>query len=135
MGMNHKDYDGSAPVVSNASCSKNCLAPLAKVINDKSGVVEEKAKLAWWSWLRPEHRFVVNGRSQDRGQGIDGKLTGIAFRVLTSDVSAAVKAASEGELAGILGYTEDQVVSNDILHDKHSSTFDADACSNIDDNS
>ncbi|XP_011790530.1 PREDICTED: glyceraldehyde-3-phosphate dehydrogenase isoform X8 [Colobus angolensis palliatus] len=110
MGVNHEKYDNSLKIVSNASCTTNCLAPLAKVI--------------------PE---------------LNGKLTGMAFRVPTANVSVVdltcrlekpakyddikkvVKQASEGPLKGILGYTEHQVVSSDFNSDTHSSTFDAGA--------
>ncbi|KAG6594045.1 glyceraldehyde-3-phosphate dehydrogenase [Phytophthora cinnamomi] len=170
MGVNHKEYDGSAPVVSNASCTTNCLAPLAKVINDKFGIVEglmttvhattatqlpvdgpAKSDKDWRGGRGCGQNIIPSSTGAAKAVGkvlpvLNGKLTGMAFRVPTPDVSvvdltcrlerpasmdaikAAVKAASEGELAGTLGYTEDQVVSNDFLHDKHSSTFDADAC-------
>ncbi|KAE8895145.1 Glyceraldehyde-3-phosphate dehydrogenase [Phytophthora fragariae] len=170
MGVNHKEYDGSAPVVSNASCTTNCLAPLAKVINDNFGIVEglmttvhattatqlpvdgpAKGGKDWRGGRGCGQNIIPSSTGAAKAVGkvlpvLNGKLTGMAFRVPTPDVSvvdltcrlekpasmdaikAAVKAASEGEMAGILGYTEDQVVSNDFLHDKHSSTFDADAC-------
>jgi len=167
MGVNHKDYDGSADIVSNASCTTNCLAPLAKVINDKFGIVE--------GLMTTVHAITANQLSVDgpsRGgkdwragrcastnvipastgaakavgkvlPALNGKLTGMAFRVPVPDVSvvdltcrlekgatyeeikAAVKAASEGELKGILGYTEQQVVSQDFVTDPRSSIFDA----------
>ncbi|XP_012587780.1 PREDICTED: glyceraldehyde-3-phosphate dehydrogenase, partial [Condylura cristata] len=119
MGVNHEKYDNSLKIVSNASCTTNCLAPLAKVINDNFGIVE--------------------------GLMVRRKLTGMAFRVPTPNVSVVdltcrlekaakyddikkvVKQASQGPLKGILGYTEDQVVSCDFNSDTHSSTFDAGA--------
>ncbi|KAG6614660.1 glyceraldehyde-3-phosphate dehydrogenase [Phytophthora cinnamomi] len=157
-GVNHKEYDGSAPVVSNASCTTNCLAPMTKMINDKSGIVEglmttmhataatqlpvdgpAKDGKDWRRpWLRPEHHPVVDRRRQGRGQGAawderqadghgitraDARRVGGGPDVPPAEpasmdyIKAAVKAASEGELVGILGYTENRVVSNDFLHD------------------
>ncbi|KAG4231425.1 hypothetical protein PC116_g20300 [Phytophthora cactorum] len=114
MGVNHKDYDGSPPVVSNASYTTNCLAPLAKMVNDKLGIVEGDDGHATTATLLP---IIIPSAPIDE---IVGK--------------AAVKAASEGELAGILTYKEDQVVSNDFLHDKRSIMFDADVCIALNDN-
>lgn len=176
MGVNHTQYDGSAHVVSNASCTTNCLAPLAKVINDNFGIVEG---LMTTVHATTATQLTVDGPSRGgkdwragRGAGqniipastgaakavgkvlpeLNGKLTGMAFRVPTPDVSvvdltvrlekpadyatikAAIKKASEGELAGILGYTEDEVVSNDFLHDPRSSIFDANAGISLNDN-
>ncbi|KAG6613077.1 glyceraldehyde-3-phosphate dehydrogenase [Phytophthora cinnamomi] len=152
MGVNHKEYDGSAPVVSNASCTTNCLAPLAQVINDKFGIVEglmttvhattatqlpvdgpAKGGKDWRGGRGCGQNIIPSSTGAAKAVGkvlpvLNGKLTGMAFRVPTPDVSvvdltcrlekpasmdaikAAVKGASEGELAGILGYTEDQVV-------------------------
>ncbi|DAZ98275.1 TPA: hypothetical protein N0F65_008960 [Lagenidium giganteum] len=176
MGVNHKEYNGSANVVSNASCTTNCLAPLAKVVHDNFGIVE--------GLMTTVHAFTANqlpvdgpskgGKDWRAGRGcgqniipastgaakavgkvlpaLNGKLTGMAFRVPTPDVSvvdltcrlekpasmaqikAAIKAASEGELKDILGYTEDEVVSADFTHDKRSSIFDANACIALNDN-
>ncbi|TMW57100.1 hypothetical protein Poli38472_003025 [Pythium oligandrum] len=176
MGVNHDKYDGSADVVSNASCTTNCLAPLAKVINDKFGIVEG---LMTTVHATTATQLTVDGPSRGgkdwragRGAGqniipastgaakavgkvlpeLNGKLTGMAFRVPTPDVSvvdltcriekpatydqikAAIKAASEGELKNILGYTEDEVVSTDFLHDARSSIFDANAGISLNDN-
>lgn len=176
IGVNHKKYDGSANVVSNASCTTNCLAPLAKVINDKFGIVEG---LMTTVHATTATQLTVDGPSRGgkdwragRGAGqniipastgaakavgkvlpeLNGKLTGMAFRVPTPDVSvvdltvrlekpanyatikAAIKAASEGELKGVLGYTEDEVVSTDFLHDARSSIFDANAGISLNDN-
>ena len=170
MGVNEKTYDGKADVISNASCTTNCLAPLAKVINDQFGIVEglmttvhattatqlpvdgpSRGGKDWRGGRGCGQNIIPSSTGAAKAVGkvlpvLNGKLTGMAFRVPTPDVSvvdltcrlekpasmeaikAAVKAAAEGELAGILGYTEDQVVSTDFLHDKHSSTFDADAC-------
>ncbi len=166
MGVNHKEYAGQE-IVSNASCTTNCLAPVAKVLNDNFGIVDGlmttvHATTATQKTVDgPSHKDWRGGRGA--GQNIipsstgaakavgkvipelNGKLTGMAFRVPTPDVSvvdltvnlakpatyeeicAVMKAASEGELKGILGYTEDAVVSNDFLGDARTSVFDADA--------
>ncbi|RQM21380.1 hypothetical protein B5M09_001237 [Aphanomyces astaci] len=176
VGVNHHKYDGSANVVSNASCTTNCLAPLAKVINDKFGIVEG---LMTTVHATTANQLTVDGPSRGgkdwragRGAGqniipastgaakavgkvlpeLNGKLTGMAFRVPVADVSvvdltvrlqngaslaeikAALKHASENELAGILGYTEDDVVSQDFITDKRSSIFDANASIALNDN-
>jgi glyceraldehyde 3-phosphate dehydrogenase len=169
VGVNHDKYDAASQhIVSNASCTTNCLAPLAKVINDKYGIAE--------GLMTTVHAVTATQKTVDgpsgkqwrdgRGAGqniipastgaakavgkvipeLNGKLTGMAFRVPTPDVSvvdltcrlntgasldeikATVKAASEGPLKGILGYTEDQVVSTDFTGDCRSSIFDAGAC-------
>ncbi|KAG6619069.1 Glyceraldehyde-3-phosphate dehydrogenase [Phytophthora cinnamomi] len=155
MGVNHKEYDGSAPVVSNTSCTTNCLAPLAKVINDKFGIVEGLMTTvhATTATQLPVDGPVKGGKDWRGGRGCGqniipssmgaakavGKAAGAERQgdghkpASMDDIKAAVKAASEGELAGILGYTEDQVVSNDFLHYKHSGTFDADGCTALND--
>ncbi|XP_011807244.1 PREDICTED: LOW QUALITY PROTEIN: glyceraldehyde-3-phosphate dehydrogenase [Colobus angolensis palliatus] len=166
MGVNHEKYDNSLKIVSNASCTTNCLAPLAKVIHDNFGIVE--------GLMTTVHAITATQKTVDGPSGncgvmaavlsrtsslpllalkavgkvipeLNGKLTGMAFRVPTANVSVVdltcrlekpakyddikkvVKQASEGPLKGILGYTEHQVVSSDFNSDTHSSTFDAGA--------
>jgi len=166
MGVNHGEYDGQT-IVSNASCTTNCLAPLAKVLNDKFGIVDGlmttvHATTATQKTVDgPSHKDWRGGRGASQNiipsstgaakavgkviPALNGKLTGMAFRVPTPNVSVvdltvnlakpttyeaiceAMKEASEGELKGILGYTEDAVVSNDFLGDARTSIFDADA--------
>ncbi|XP_061417486.1 glyceraldehyde-3-phosphate dehydrogenase [Lethenteron reissneri] len=167
MGVNHKKYDPSQKVVSNASCTTNCLAPLAKVINDNFGIVEglmttvhsytatqktvDGPSAKMWRDGRGASQNIIpasTGAAKAVGMVIpelNGKLTGMAFRVPTPNVSvvdltcrlakpasydeikAKVLEASKGELKGILGYTEDLVVSTDFNGDTHSSIFDAQA--------
>ena len=164
-GVNEKTYNTSMDVVSNASCTTNCLAPLAKVINDEFGIVSglmttvhattatqrtvDGPSVKDWRGGRAASGNIIpssTGAAKAVGKVIpelNGKLTGMAFRVPTLDVSvvdltvnlakpatyeeicAAVKKAADGELKGILGYTEDQVVSSDFLHDARTSIFDA----------
>ncbi|MCQ2271026.1 MAG: type I glyceraldehyde-3-phosphate dehydrogenase [Bacteroidales bacterium] len=164
MGVNNKEYAGQ-PIVSNASCTTNCLAPLTKVIHDNFGMVEglmttvHAATATQKTVDGPSMKDWRGGRSvfgniipSSTGAAkavtkvipsLKGKLTGMSFRVPTADVSvvdltcrlerattydeikAAMKRASEGELKGILGYTEDLVVSTDLLGDTHTSIFDA----------
>ncbi|KAM5236197.1 glyceraldehyde-3-phosphate dehydrogenase, testis-specific [Ctenodactylus gundi] len=175
MGVNENDYSpGSMNIVSNASCTTNCLAPLAKVIHEQFGIVEGlmttvhsytatqktvdgPSKKAWRDG-RGAHQNIIpaaTGAAKAVGKVIPqlkGKLTGMAFRVPTPDVSVvdltcrlakaapysaikeAVKAAAKGPMAGILAYTEDEVVSTDFIGDTHSSIFDAKAGIALNDN-
>ncbi len=166
MGVNTDKYAGET-IVSNASCTTNCLAPLAKVINDKFGIVEglmttvhattatqktvDGPSAKDWRGGRAAAGNIIpssTGAAKAVGKvipALNGKLTGMAFRVPTLDVSVvdltcrlekaasydeickAVKAASEGELKGILGYTEDEVVSSDFIGEARTSVFDANA--------
>ena len=166
MGVNHNTYAGQ-PIVSNASCTTNCLAPLAKVIHDKFGIIEglmttvhsttatqktvDGPSMKDWRGGRAASGNIIpssTGAAKAVGKvipALNGKLTGMSFRVPTLDVSVvdltcrlekaatyeeiktAMKEASEGELKGILGYTEDDVVSSDFLGDARTSIFDAKA--------
>jgi glyceraldehyde 3-phosphate dehydrogenase len=166
MGVNHSSYAGE-DVVSNASCTTNCLAPMAKVVHDNFGIVSglmttvhattatqktvDGPSVKDWRGGRGAGQNIIpssTGAAKAVGKVIpelNGKLTGMAFRVPTPDVSvvdltvnlakpasyeqikAAMKAASEGPMAGILGYTEDEVVSNDFLGESCTSVFDAKA--------
>jgi len=167
MGVNHKTYKSDMTVVSNASCTTNCLAPLAKVVNDKWGILEGLMTTVHavtatqktvdgpshkdWRGGRGAYQNIIpssTGAAKAVGKVIpelNGKLTGMSFRVPVADVSvvdltvrlakpakydeikAAMKAASEGELKGILGYTDEEVVSSDFLTDPRTSIFDAGA--------
>ena len=173
MGVNNKEYKGQ-PIVSNASCTTNCLAPLAKVINDKFGIVEglmttvhattatqktvDGPSMKDWRGGRAASGNIIpssTGAAKAVGKvipSLNGKLTGMAFRVPTLDVSVvdltcrlekaatydeickAIKEASEGELKGILGYTEDDVVSSDFIGEAKTSVFDAKAGISLNDN-
>merc|ERR1711942_37364 len=167
MGVNHEKYDKSLQVVSNASCTTNCLAPLAKVINDHFGIEEglmttvhavtatqktvDGPSMKAWRDGRGAHQNIIpagTGAAKAVGKvipALNGKLTGMAFRVPTPDVSvvdltvilekpakyedikAKMKEAANGAMKGVLDYTEDQVVSTDFISDTHSSIFDAKA--------
>ena len=167
MGVNHTTYSKEMDIVSNASCTTNCLAPLAKVINDNFGIVEGlmttvhattatqktvdgPSKKDWRGGRAAGGNIIPSSTGAAKAVGkvipaLNGKLTGMAFRVPTLDVSVVdltcrlekpasyedickvLKAASENELQGILGYTEDDVVSSDFIHDARTSIFDAKA--------
>lgn len=167
MGVNNAKYTSDMDFVSNASCTTNCLAPIAKVLNDKWGIEEglmttihattatqktvDGPSMKDWRGGRGAGQNIIpssTGAAKAVGKVIpelNGKLTGMSFRVPTPDVSvvdltctlkkaatyeevcAAMKEASEGELKGVLGYTEDQVVSNDFVGDPRTSIFDAGA--------
>lgn len=167
MGVNHKELTDDIKILSNASCTTNCLAPLAKVIHDNFGIVEglmttvhattatqktvDGPSMKDWRGGRAALNNIIpssTGAAKAVGKvipSLNGKLTGMSFRVPTVDVSvvdltvriekaasyeeicAVIKAASEGELKGILGYTEDAVVSQDFIGDKRTSIFDKDA--------
>ena len=171
-GVNHKTYAGQ-PIISNASCTTNCLAPLAKVINDKFGIekglmttvhaatatqktVDGPSMKDWRGGRGILENIIPSSTGAAKAVGVvipelNKKLTGMAFRVPTSDVSvvdltvvlknpasmdaikAAVKAASEGEMKGVLGYTEDDVVSTDFRTCALTSIFDAKAGIQLDD--
>ena len=174
MGVNNKTYSNDMTFVSNASCTTNCLAPIAKVLNDKFGILEglmttvhattatqktvdAPSKKDWRGGRGAGQNIIPSSTGAAKAVGkvipsLNGKLTGMAFRVPTPNVSvvdltvrlekgasykeicAAMKEASEGELKGILGYTEDAVVSNDFLGDSRTSIFDAGAGIGLNDN-
>ncbi len=174
MGVNHKEIKNNDTIVSNASCTTNCLAPLAKVINDNFGIAEglmttvHAATATQYTVDGPSKKDFRLGRASlnnivpastgaAKAVGkvipeLNGKLTGMAFRVPTVDVSvvdltcrlekgasfdeikAALKHASENELKGILGYTEEGVVSQDFVSEPKTSTFDANASIGLNDN-
>ena len=173
MGVNHKEYAGQ-DIVSNASCTTNCLAPLASVIHNKFGIIEglmttvhattatqktvdAPSNKDWRGGRGAGQNIIPSSTGAAKAVGkvipaLNGKLTGMAFRVPTPNVSvvdltcrlekgasydkikAAIKKASENELKGILGYTEDQVVSTDFVGETHTSVFDAGAGIALNDN-
>lgn len=174
MGVNNDKYTKDMTVVSNASCTTNCLAPIAKVLNDKFGIVEAlmttvhaatntqktvdaPSKKDWRGGRSILNNIIPSSTGAAKAVGkvipeLNGKLTGMAFRVPTADVSVvdltakldkaasyediknAMKAASENELKGILGYTEELVVSTDFIGDARTSIFDAEAGIALNDN-
>ena len=165
-GVNHETYDGQA-IISNASCTTNCLAPVAKVLNDSFGIkrglmttvhaatatqktVDGPSNKDWRGGRGILENIIPSSTGAAKAVGVvlpvlKGKLTGMAFRVPTSDVSvvdltveldkeasysdicAAMKAASEGAMKGVLGYTEDKVVATDFRGESCTSVFDAEA--------
>lgn len=174
MGVNQDKYTKDMKVVSNASCTTNCLAPVAKVLNDKFGIVEGlmttvhattatqktvdgPSKKDWRGGRGAGFNVIPSSTGAAKAVGkvipeLNGKLTGMSFRVPLADVSVvdltcrlekaatydeickAMKNASENELKGILGYTEDMVVSSDFIGDARTSIFDAKAGIPLNDN-
>jgi len=164
MGVNQEKYENSMDVVSNASCTTNCLAPLAKVINDEFGIkealmttvhavtatqqtVDGPSQKDWRGGRAACYNIIPSSTGAAKAVGkvipeLNGKLTGMSFRVPTANVSvvdltarldkgadydticAAIKAASDGPMKGVLGYHDDDVVSSDFIGDAHSSIFD-----------
>ena len=167
MGVNSKSYTKEMDIISNASCTTNCLAPIAKVLHDKWGILEGlmttchattatqktvdgPSKKDWRGGRGASQNIIPSSTGAAKAVGkvipeLNGKLTGMAFRVPVADVSVvdltcklakpatwdevkkAMKEASEGELKGILGYTEEAVVSSDFIGDSRTSIFDAEA--------
>ena len=167
VGVNEKEYKKGTKIVSNASCTTNCLAPLAKIINDKFGIkdglmttvhsttatqktVDGPSMKDWRGGRAASGNIIPSSTGAAKAVGkviptLNGKLTGMSFRVPTLDVSvvdltvtlekpatydeicAAIKEASETTMKGVMGYTEDAVVSSDFLGDTHSSIFDKEA--------
>lgn len=174
MGVNNETYTKDMNIISNASCTTNCLAPLAKVINDKFGIVEGlmttvhsitatqktvdgPSKKDWRGGRAASYNIIPSSTGAAKAVGkvipaLNGKLTGMAFRVPTADVSVvdltcklergasyeeickAVKESSENELKGILGYTNEDLVSSDFIHNSHTSIFDEKAGIALNDN-
>lgn len=174
MGVNHTTYTKDLKVISNASCTTNCLAPLAKVIHDKFGMLEGlmttvhsvtatqlsvdgPSKKDWRGGRAATANIIPSSTGAAKAVGVvipelNGKLTGISIRVPTLDVSvvdltcrlakpasyadikAEIKRASENEFKGIIGYTEEQVVSTDFIGDSRTSIFDAGAGLSLNDN-
>ncbi len=173
-GVNHETYTKDMNIVSNASCTTNCLAPIAKVLHEKFGIVEglmstihavtgtqkvvdSPSKKDWRGGRGACFNIIPSSTGAAKAVGkvypaLNGKLTGMSFRVPVAtgsvvdltcriekpakyeDICKAMKEASEGELAGILGYTEDAVVSSDFIHDPRTSIFDAAAGISLNDN-
>merc|ERR1712160_86898 len=176
MGVNHKEYKASDTVVSNASCTTNCLAPLTKVIHEKFGIVEglmttvhamtatqltvdgpSRGGKDWRGGRCASQNIIPSSTGAAKAVGkclpaVNGKLTGMAFRVPTPDVSvvdltcrlekpakyedivAAIKEAAAGDMKGVLDWTEDEVVSTDFVSCKSSSIFDVGAGIALNDN-
>ena len=164
MGVNNETYDPSMTIISNASCTTNCLAPLAKIINDNFGIkeglmttvhsttatqktVDGASKKDWRGGRAASANIIPSSTGAAKAVGkvipeLNGRLTGMSFRVPTVDVSVvdltctlekaatyeeicnAVKKASENELKGIVEYVDEDVVSSDFIHDPHTSIFD-----------
>ena len=167
MGVNHEQYDPSMNIISNASCTTNCLAPLAKVINDNFGIkdglmttvhsttatqktVDGASKKDWRGGRAAAANIIPSTTGAAKAVGkvipsLNGKLTGMAFRVPTVDVSVVdltcnlekpatyeeicetIKRASENEMKGIIEYIDEPLVSSDFIHDSYTSIFDSKA--------
>ena len=174
MGVNNEKYDPSMKIVSNASCTTNCLAPLAKVINDNFGIVEGlmttvhsatatqktvdgPSKKDWRGGRAATYNIIPSSTGAAKAVGkvipsLNGKLTGMSFRVPTLDVSVVdltcrlekgasyeeivekIKEACNGELKGIMSWTDEDVVSSDFISDPHTSIFDVKAGIQLSDN-
>ena len=174
MGVNNETYDPSMTIISNASCTTNCLAPLAKIINDNFGIkeglmttvhsttatqktVDGASKKDWRGGRAASANIIPSSTGAAKAVGkvipeLNGRLTGMSFRVPTVDVSVvdltctlekaatyeeiwnAVKKASEYELKGIVEYVDEDVVSSDFIHDPHTSIFDSKAGIQLTDN-
>lgn len=174
MGVNHTKVKATDTVISNASCTTNCLAPIVKVLHDNFGIVEGlmttvhaatssqntvdgPATKNWRIGRSAIHNIIPSSTGAAKAVGkvipeMDGKLTGMSFRIPTMDVSVvdltvrldkpasydaiknAMKHASENDMVGILGYTEDEVVSQDFVSDERTSIFDASAGIALNDN-
>ncbi|HAN76784.1 MAG TPA: type I glyceraldehyde-3-phosphate dehydrogenase [Bacteroidales bacterium] len=174
MGVNHMKLTKDVTIISNASCTTNCLAPIAKVLNDNFGIVEglmttvhsitatqktvdSPSKKDWRGGRAAAHNIIPSSTGAAKAATkvipeLKGKLTGMSFRVPTVNVSvvdltcrlekpatyeqikAAMKKASENEMKGVLGYTEDAVVSSDFMSDPRTSIFDAEAGISLNDN-
>ena len=167
MGVNHMTYTSDIDIVSNASCTTNCLAPVAKVLNDAFGIesglmstvhsitssqktVDSYSNKNWRLGRASSSNIIPSTTGAAKAVGkvipeLKGKLTGMAYRIPTIDgsvvdltvnlknpatyeeICAAVKKAAEGEMKGLLQYTEDQIVSSDVVGNPHGSVFDAKA--------
>ena len=164
MGVNEEKYENSMDVVSNASCTTNCLAPMAKIVNDEFGLkeglmttvhavtatqqtVDGPSQKDWRGGRAACYNIIPSSTGAAKAVGkvipeLNGKLTGMSFRVPTANVSvvdltcrldkgasyeticAAIKSASEGKLKGIMGYSNEDIVSSDLIGDSQSSVFD-----------
>ena len=174
MGVNNNEYTSDMNIVSNASCTTNCLAPLAKVINDNFGIVEGlmttvhsatatqktvdgPSKKDWRGGRAATYNIIPSSTGAAKAVGkvipsLNGKLTGMSFRVPTLDVSVVdltcrlekgasyeeivekIKEACNGELKGIMSWTDEDVVSSDFISDPHTSIFDVKAGIQLSDN-
>merc|ERR1712176_631416 len=162
MGVNHTEYKASDTVVSNASCTTNCLAPLTKVVHEKFGIVEglmttvhattatqltvdgpSRGGKDWRGGRCASQNIIPSSTGAAKAVGkclpaVNGKLTGMAFRVEKpakyAEIVAAIKEAAAGPMNGVLDWTEDEVVSTDFVSCKSSSIFDVSAGIALNDN-